>query len=71
MHGCLQDEWNSALELEKQSWTERIERSLQCVTQDIEGSQNADDPHSAEGWVLIERALRHGAQALHSMSRSV
>jgi hypothetical protein len=68
MHGCLQDEWNSALELEKQSWTERIERSLQCVTQDIE---DAADPHSAEGWVLIERALRHGAQALHSMSRSV
>lgn len=71
MHGCLQDEWNSALDMEKQSWTARIEHSLRCVKQDIEGSQNAADPQSAEGWMLIERALRQGAAALHSMSRRV
>jgi hypothetical protein len=70
MHGYLQNEWDSALDMEKQSWTERIEHSLQCVSQDIEGSRNAADPASAEGWLLIERALRHGADALQTMSRS-
>jgi hypothetical protein len=70
MHGYLQNEWDSALDMEKQSWTARIEHSLQCVTQDIEVARNAAEPQSAEGWRLIERALRHGADALQSMSRS-
>jgi hypothetical protein len=71
MHGFLQNEWDSALDMEKQSWTARIEHSLERVTQDIEGSRDAADPASTEGWLLIERALRHGADALQSMSRSV
>ena len=69
MHGCLQNEWDSALDMEKQNWTARIEHSLHCVTQDIEVAQHAADGQSAEGWILIERALRQGANALHSMSR--
>jgi hypothetical protein len=69
MHGCFQDQWNCALDMEKQSWTKRAEHSLRRVTQDIRGSQNAADPQSAEGCISIERTLHQGCGALHSMSR--
>lgn len=59
-----------ALLMEREGWTRRIEQNLASVAHDIQCIDDATRPESREGWLVIERALRRGADALRALSQS-
>ena len=56
--------------VEREGWTRRIEQNLANVAHDIQRIDDTARPESREGWLVIERALRRGADALRALSRS-
>ena len=65
------DRYDTALGLsmEREGWTRRIEQSLASVALDIQRIDDTTRPESREGWLVIERALRCGADALRALSQ--
>jgi hypothetical protein len=61
----------SSLAMEQQSWARQIDDSLQRVTEGARAAGGADAHESLEGWQLIERALRMGADVLKSLPHRV
>jgi hypothetical protein len=55
--------------MEQACWSKRIEQSLESVAQDRQDADHAQRPETHEGWLLIERALRRGADALQALAR--
>jgi hypothetical protein len=67
MNTWTQDLVDSGLAVEQQSWAMQIERSLQGVTQNLMQADAGERPDHREGWLLIERSLRMGAESLQAM----
>jgi hypothetical protein len=67
MHNFSQQAVNSGLAMEQQSWAVQIERSLQGVTQNLNQPDTGGNAEQREGWLLIERSLRLGADALQAL----
>ncbi len=57
-------EMTASLAFEQASWAKQIDLCLQGVAQSANAT-NGDE--SAEGWQLIERALRTGADILRAL----
>lgn len=55
--------------MEQEGWTRRIEQSLESLTRDLQRTDDKAGPESREGWLVIERALRRGADALQALSK--
>ena len=66
------DRYDTELDLlmQREGWTRRIEQNLASVAHDIECIDDTTRPESREGWMVIERALRRGADALRALSQS-
>jgi hypothetical protein len=69
MNGSLPHQTTTSLAMEQQSWMTQIDRCLQRLA-DSAGAENGPDRvDTQEGWQLIERSLRLGAEVLKSMPR--
>jgi hypothetical protein len=67
MNGFSQGNAASSLAIEQQSWARQIDQCLQSVAQSAHAADDSERPGTQEGWQLIERALRMGADVLKSM----
>jgi hypothetical protein len=60
-------ETTAGLAFEQASWAKQIDLCLQGVAQRPSSANGLDSDESAEGWQLIERALRMGADVLRAL----
>jgi hypothetical protein len=60
-------EMTASLATEQASWARQIDLCLQGVAESAHAANGQDGGESAEGWQLIERALRMGADVLRAL----
>jgi hypothetical protein len=57
----------AALAAERSIWSSVIDRNLRLTVESIKSLDNTEQPEITTGWLLVEQALRHGAEAMRSM----
>jgi hypothetical protein len=67
MNRFLSGETTASLAFEQACWAKQIDLCLQGVAQGANVASDRDGDDSAEGWQLIERALRVGAEVLRAL----